>query len=89
MELKWLNREIENAMRRKIASHRRARATRNFEEYIHLCKRVKNLVRAANRAEKIRIVLSGKEIQNEFFGHVDSQKPIYVEIGALGDLDRS
>lgn len=41
---KWLSREIENAIRRKRISYRRAKIFKNFEGYIYLAKRVKALI---------------------------------------------
>ena len=82
---KWLTREIEVHLRQKKAAYRSAKSSGNFQMYRELCRKVKTSIRAAKRAEEVRVARLCKENPKEFFGYVNSRKPIRKKIGPLVD----
>lgn len=65
LELELLDQDIEKALERKI-TYREAKASGNFEEYIHFRKKVKILVRVANVPRKLGSYFVVKKEQKSF-----------------------
>ena len=85
---KWFSREIGCAIREKRASYNAAKVSGDFEPYRIVCRRVKSMIRAAKRAEELRVARLCKEDPKEFFSHVNSRKPVrQARIGPLKDED--
>ena len=85
---KWFTREIGIAIRARKQAYQkwtRSKLQRDKNAYIHLCRRVKGLVRKAKREEELRVANLCKENPKEFFGYVNSHKPIKHQIGPLED----
>ena len=83
LQPKWFNQEIGNKLREKRTAYRRAKITGDFEHHRRLTRKVKSNIRAAKRAEEIRVARLCKENPKEFFSYVNSRKPIRRKIGPL------
>ena len=84
---KWFNRDIGNLLREKKAAYRRAKDTGDFTEYRLIQRRVKSSIRVAKRAEELRVARVCKDNLKEFFGYVNSRKPVRKKIGPLENED--
>ena len=80
---KWFNREIGQLLREKRNVYRQSKISGDFDEYRRLARRVKSSIRAAKRSEELRVARLCKENPKEFFGYVNSRKPIRRTIGPL------
>ena len=84
---KWYNREIGNQIGEKRRAYRVAKTSGNYEEYNRVRRRVKSSIKAAKRAEEVRVAHLCKENPKEFFSYVNSRKPILQRIGPLVNGD--
>ena len=84
---KWFNGEIRRQIRGKRSAYKRAKETGDFGEYIFLSRRVKTSLRAAKRAEEVRVARLCKDNPKEFFSYVNTRKPIRQKIGPLVNED--
>ena len=80
---RWFNREIRKLLRKKRTAYRKSKTSGNFSKYRRLSRRVKSKIRAAKRAEEVRVARLCKEDPKEFFSYVSSRKPIRRKIGPL------
>ena len=87
---KWFTREIAATIRKRKIAYRKFKDTGNLVikgDYNSLCRRVKSLVDRAKRDEELRIATLCKKNPKEFFGYVNSRKPIRNKIGPLRDAN--
>ena len=87
---KWFTREIGTAIKARKRAYQRWSTSKlqgDRVEYTQLCRRVKVLVRKAKRNEELRVANLCKENPKEFFGYVNSRKPIKHQIGPLVDSE--
>ena len=84
---RWYNREIGQLLREKKSLYQQAKITGDFDEYRRLARRVKSNIRVAKRSEELRVARLCKENPKEFFGYVNSRKPIRRKIGPLVNGD--
>ena len=84
---KWFKREIARTLREKKTAYREAKSSGDFTLYRRLCRETKTSIRAAKRAEEIRVATLCKENPKEFFSYVNSRKPIRHKIGPLVNED--
>ena len=87
---KWFTREIAAAIRKRKFAYQKLKATNtlaNKDKYNRLRRKVKSLVNTAKREEELRIASLCKKNPKEFFGYVNSRKPIRNKIGPLRDTN--
>ncbi|KAK3884189.1 hypothetical protein Pcinc_011534 [Petrolisthes cinctipes] len=84
---KWFNREIRNLLRERRTAYRQAKASGDFDGHRRLNRNVKSKIRAAKRAEEVRVARLCKENPKEFFSYVNGRKPIRRRIGPLVNED--
>ena len=84
---KWFTQEIRSKLRNRRNAYQLAKNTGNFENYYIINRDVKSSIRAAKRAEELRVARLCKDNPKEFFSHVNSRKSIRRDIGPLVNGD--
>ena len=87
---KWFNRTIANTIKKRDRKHKSMGlhpSRCEINEHIKLCRKVDKLVRNAKISEEKRVASVSKENPKEFFGYVNSRKPIKNNISPLRDSE--
>lgn len=89
LKLKWLNREIKDALMKKRIFYKRGKASGNFREWFHFLRWVKTLVKAVKCDKEKRGKLLCMENSNKFFSYVNNWKQIFIKINPFYNTNGS